>query len=506
MKKLIFILLFCISTAHSISISNQDAAKIYILAVINSKNLRNNINFSTYYSENYNSTISSSELRNIFSQLVQSISSGKEEIKDSESIYNTYGSIIDYKAALVLYHLAVFENKKKEFTSTLSSAYMAHVDNITFVNDNIENFSKNQKTALHFTPTINFNKNLSITFHPQELADHLRFSSNERKYIKLFKHSFRQLMQKYKINDSHIKILWSPEVGGNNHTVAPLQLYMSLLSKTGKTLHHYFGDFSPSGEVRPWGYMPSFYQTILDESRRTIFIPVNDLQNLKDSIVLKGSKAALENHFIGVKNLSDLIHETLAQTDKSKELYSTILKEVKSKKLKGNALLKKLDEVLKINPNHFSALIYKEMLLRKFSSKLSLVNSFFEFERIYYQFKNEQLLERLKPRDPRSRAYRSEDVAREKAAKEKHSAVMKSMVIDIAKLEKVAHSDIRPMCKYITDNIKLYNSLTPLVNDKKSKNKMTNLLQKYFKNLRTLNLKRDLLIDSQKAIDGIFIR
>jgi hypothetical protein len=230
------------------------------------------------------------------------------------------------------------------------------------------------------------------------------------------------------------------------------------------------------------------------------------LQNLKDSIVLKGSQAAIKNHFIGVKNLSDLAYETLANTDKSIELYSTILKEVKSKKLKGRALLAKLNEVLKINPNHFSALIYKEMLLKKFPQKLSLVNSFFEFERIYYQLKNEQILERVKPQDPRSRAYRSEDIAREKAAKEKHSAVMKSMVTDIAKLEKVAHVDIRQMCNFISGNIKIYNSLLSLVNDKKSKSKVTNLLQKYFKNLRTLNLKRDLLIDSQKAIDGIFIR
>ena len=230
------------------------------------------------------------------------------------------------------------------------------------------------------------------------------------------------------------------------------------------------------------------------------------MQNLKDSIVLKGSQAAIKNHFIGVKNLSDLAYETLANTDKSIELYSTILKEVKSKKLKGRALLAKLNEVLKINPNHFSALIYKEMLLKKFPQKLSLVNSFFEFERIYYQLKNEQILERVKPQDPRSRAYRSEDIAREKAAKEKHSAVMKSMVTDIAKLEKVAHVDIRQMCNFISGNIKIYNSLLSLVNDKKSKSKVTNLLQKYFKNLRTLNLKRDLLIDSQKAIDGIFIR
>jgi hypothetical protein len=79
-------------------------------------------------------------------------------------------------------------------------------------------------------------------------------------------------MQQYKIKDSHIKILCSPDPSGKSYTVAPLQLYMSLLSKTGKTLHHYFGDFSPSGKVRPWGYFPSFYNTILDESRRIILV------------------------------------------------------------------------------------------------------------------------------------------------------------------------------------------------------------------------------------------
>ena len=56
------------------------------------------------------------------------------------------------------------------------------------------------------------------------------------------------------------------------------------------------------------------------------------------------------------------------------------------------------------------------------------------------------------------------------------------------------------MCKSLLDTIKTVNSF----DRSRSEAIQKGIKQKYFKNLRTLNYQRDLLIDNQAAIDRIY--
>ena len=106
-----------------------------------------------------------------------------------------------------------------------------------------------------------------------------------------------------------------------------------------------------------------------------------------------------KKQFIGVQNLNDITSSSgRSLNDKAIALYTQTLLDIRSGKLKGSSILSAMDKVLAIQPNHLSAKIYRELLQKKYVTRMSLMNSFFEFERIYNTFKRQNFFDPKKSR------------------------------------------------------------------------------------------------------------
>ena len=115
------------------------------------------------------------------------------------------------------------------------------------------------------------------------------------------------------------------------------------------------------------------------------------------------------------------------------------------------------------------------------------MNSYFEFETNYNDFKE---INFHSPKD--------------KKQPEPPHKPFKEMIESIENLQRVVHPEMRVMNQSLLEATKVLQE----VKEKKygSLIELKNLRKKYYDSVREINLRRDLLLDSQKAIDGIFLR
>lgn len=428
------------------------------------------------------------ELGRVYSNVFRKQSADHEKYLSSPKIFGSFRPILTNQEILILMKIAEADKEEPDFVDFLKDTFQNNMDTISFVDDSIENTSGKNKNVLILPEKIEINEKATLLITEGKEGKH-HFSSRDRYFIDLLKNCFRQLMQDYKLADVSIEVEINTKIQSKiNHRISPLEMYMLLATPSHKLNYFYFGDFAPSGKLRPWGYMKDHFSRLKGKTNLIAYIPEADFQNLQEIALLEGLKTVVENHFVGESKL-DVVRQKESQrrSDKSIEEYTLIISRVLKGQLKGAALLSELEKVISLNPNHYSARIYKAVLTRKFSPRMSLMNSYFEFETNYNDFKE---INFHSPKD--------------KKQPEPPHKPFKEMIESIENLQRVVHPEMRVMNQSLLEATKVLQE----VKEKKygSLIELKNLRKKYYDSVREINLRRDLLLDSQKAIDGIFLR
>ena len=477
---LVFSILFSTAFGQEQKIPPKVSLRMYIGALISGHGLTANPKFSTYYSK-FVSPIPLSAYSDTHRNIVAYQRQKGKEFLTAKKVYGAFRNMLRTDEILVILNLAIHEKEDKEFLNVLSQNYVSRMDNILFINDSIDNSSAANTELLSFgtNKLITFGEDLEVRIISGSEGS-IDISSNHRKYTDIFKHCFRQIVKNYKINDCKVEVTWKRVEGEDFFLRTPLEVYMKLVDQ-GRSLHAtYFGDFSHTGKTRSWGLIRENFQRFIQDSNKVAYIPIDDYQDLKEISLLHGKASVINNQFVGVQFLRDVTGASGKQSNQDAMIkYMDVMSGIRSGKLKGAATLKAIEEVLKIQPNHLSARIYKELLQKKYITRMSLMNSFFEFEILFNQFKREGFF---------------------MSKKHPVSASLSDIEANTTKLYRVADRRVLPMCKSLLEIVKTVKSYSRATNEAIQKG----IKQKYFKNLRTINYQRDLLIDNQAAIDRIY--
>ena len=476
---LIISILFTTSYGQEKEIPPEVSLRMYLGALISYHNLTGDTKYSSYY----NSMVSPI-LNSQFSETNNNIRAyqrekGKEFLT-AKKIYGAFRNMLRTEEILIILNLANHEKEEKEFINILSQNYVSRMDNVLFINDSIDNSSSGNATPLKFDiySPLEIGKDLEVTFS-SGTGSTIEISSNHRNYTDIFKHCFRQIVKNYNINDYKVSVKWKRVEGKESFLRTPLEIYMILVNPGQKLHATYFGDFSHTGKTRSWGLIRENFERFTESLNRVGYIPLEDYQNLKEISLLQGKLSVINSQFIGVQSLREITEASGKELNqKAMNLYLDVMDKIKKGQLKGKAILTAMDGVLKIQPNHLSAQIYKELLQKKYITRMSLMNSFFEFEILFNKFKNLGVFD-----------------------SKKQSAVSIDIIEgETTKLYKVADPRVMPMCKSLLEIFKTVKSYERATNDSIKQG----VKQKYYKNLRTINYQRDLLIDNQAAIDRIY--
>ena len=490
MKSLLFFLLLLPILVHGQNeIPVEVQKKILIGAMIQDNSLQDVKGICRdYYQKHIAPLTDDEDLGPVYSNVLKRQARDHEKYLSSPKIFGSFRPILTNQEILILMKIAQADNEDPEFVDFLKDTFQNNMDTISFVDDSIENTSGKNKNVIILPEKIEINEKTTLLITEGKEGKH-HFSSKDRYFIDLLKNCFRQLMQDYRIPDYSIEVDINTKIQSKiNHRISPLEMYMLLVSPTHKLNYFYFGDFAPSGKLRPWGYMKDHFSRLKGKTNLIAYIPEADFQNLQEIALLEGLKTVVENHFVGESKLDVVKQKEMhRRSDKSIQEYTLIISQVLRGQLKGAALLSELERVIALNPNHYSAQIYKALLTRKFSPRMSLMNSYFEFESNYNDFKG---INFHSPKD--------------KKQPEPPHKPFKEMIESIENLQKVVHPDMRVMNQSLLEATKILQE----VKEKKYSSliELKNLRKKYYDSVREINLRRDLLLDSQKAIDGIFVR
>lgn len=476
---LIISILFGSAYGQEDKIPPQVSLRMYIGALISDYTLTLTPKFSSYYNSRVASIANSAEFGTTFGNIVAYQGRKGKEFLSAKKIYGAYRNMLATEEVLVLMNLALHEREEQEFINLLSQNYVTRMDNVLFINDSIDNSSDKNTKDLRFDKTIRFGDDLEVSILPGG-GDSIDISSNHRKYTDIFKHCFRQIVKNYRINDFKVKVTWKRVEGKEFFLRTPLEIYIGLIDSKSSFTTTYFGDFSHTGKTRSWGLIRENFQRFTESQNKEAYIPLADYQDLKEISLLRGKSLVINNQFIGVQSLREITESSGKELNrKAMDLYSDVIGQIRKGQLKGAGILSAMDRVLKLQPNHLSARIYKELLQKKYITRMSLMNSFFEFEILFNKFKNEGYF--TKKKNP-------------------VIAAVGGLETEITKLYKVADRQVIPMCKSLLVIIKTVQSYSKSTNTSIQKG----IKQKYFKNLRTINLQGDLIIDNQAAIDRIY--
>jgi len=498
MLRAIYILLFIfVSTGFSQGLKlNSDEQKTLLIGVLIEKNnLDDHVDYAPYFSKSVRPILRKGSVYSLFRNLVES-----EEDIDVEGVYNSYKNLLDREEVLLLYRMAKSLNEKGPFLDSLQKAYISRLDVINYVDDELENFSKPSAPELELKEDISLGEQIKLkVLTPEE--DVLVVTGNSRYHIDMVKTCINQLMQNYRLSNRVIDIQIVPSKTTGVPSITPLELYMSFINGGDKSRYHYIGDFSPSGKIRPWGYMKEHLQRLEKIDKGLIYVAKSEYENLRDIVCLVGVEPIVSKQFIGESSLKKLRGiEKGGIRDNWAVDYSILARQAKSKSISKAAMLTRLGQIIKDCPDHFSARIYQDYLLNKLNTKLSLKNSYFEFEFFYRRMKqigiNEYLSkERLKEMNITNPKYVPPQLL-------ENSKIMREFIEDLRKFSKVAHNDLKRTSEKLIEAYVLMDQL----NNKmlKPKARWTGLFKKYYALLREINLSRELFIDSQKAMDGVF--
>ncbi|MCM8543168.1 MAG: hypothetical protein NE328_23065 [Lentisphaeraceae bacterium] len=475
---LIISILFTTSYGQKKKIPSEVSIRIYIGSLIKVNNLSNDPKYSTYYSAYVRPIIGSEEYYKDYYKVLSDLGKHGSKYYTSKEVYGTYRELLTTQEVLILLNLAIFEKLEKDFIAYLKKTYLARMEKVAFSDDEVSISNKTTRSSLEFNynKPIKIDDSVTVTFSLSK-EENLEVVGNSRRYINILKNITRYLGKASSLPSGTVEVLWKPSV--QSLKVSPIEIYAYLVSPRNCKSYLYFGDFSYEGEVRSWGYMRDSFEKVLASENKIVFFPISDFQDIKEYYLIFGKNELIKHQFIGIKKLEEVDRFLFDSNSdwQAIRLYKDILEKVKLRSIQRNELLTRLDEVLKIQPNHISAKIYKDLLHNKHPNRLSLMNSFFEFERLYRMYKavnyfdSSELVE-LKLED------------------------------QINKILKIAHPKISIMLKGLKENIQTANRFKAETNNSIKKG----LRQKIFKTLRVLNQKRDILLDDQASIDRIYVK
>lgn len=475
---LVFSILFTTAFCEKRKVPTEVMKRIHIGSLITVNKLTNDPKYSDYYSS-YVKPIKNGDIYyKDYYKVFYDLERYGAEYYTSKQVYGTYRGQLTAQEILILINLSVFEKLEKDFISLLKSVYVAKLDDVGFVDDEISASVGEHEIywKMYKHEPLEVSENLTIKFIETD-TNQFEVLGYPRIYVTMFKNVVRYLAKSYKFPQLNAEIIWKPTE--EELLVSPLEIYASLISRKNSKNYCFFGDFSFEGKVRTWGAMRSKFEKIIKTNREAAVFPLDDLKDIKEYSLVFGKNLVINKQFIGVSTIEE-VDELVNEKDltwRAVNKYNHILEKVGKGEFKRDELLESLDEVLKIKPNHLSAQIYKELLLKKYPHRLSLMNSFFEFERIYFLYKNTDYFDY-------------------------DSFADLDLESDISKLQKISHPKIIPLFKAITANILTAKQF------KKETNKtiQKGLRQKVFKNLRLINQERDLLIDDQNIIDRVYVK
>ncbi|MCM8528067.1 MAG: hypothetical protein NE327_16210, partial [Lentisphaeraceae bacterium] len=347
---LVFSILFTTSYAED-KMPPEVSLKMYVGTLISYHNLTSNSKYLNYFSRYvapiFNSAAYSETCRNV--RAYQS-EKGKQFLT-AKIIFGAYRNMLNDEDLLVLLNLATHEKEEQEFIQLLSQAYVSRMDSVIFINDSIDNSSADNTKYIKydiFNPIV-FGEDLQIKFAKGE-GSSIDIRSNHRKYTDIVKHCFRQIVKNYKIDDYKVEIIWKRVEGEDSFMRSPLEIYAAL-ANPGKSMKNttYFGDFSHTGKIRSWGLIRENFKQFQKSASRVAYVPVEDLENLKEISLLYGKSSVIRNQFIGLQTTSEL---TEADGNDLKpeaiHLYDDIMSQANKGQLKGAALVSALNKVLSI--------------------------------------------------------------------------------------------------------------------------------------------------------------
>ena len=401
------------------------------------------------------------------------------------------------KEDLAFLYLALKELKIDENIYTQLKYYVLQkAEDVNFSKRYVINTSSANKkkiqlpSQIYFRNVLNQNKRyekLYLTIKTRNYGGKIYAYSEFPEYEDTFKHCMRMLMRDYQIDDCSVRIeRWNDYK--INRTIAPLDLYMRLRSPSGQTKHYYYGDFHSNGKIRNWGSFIKFYEyqdTKMTESiKKRCYLPVSSLSELRDLMIVEGISLVTKINFIGIENISEL-KNTESKNCRASDLFQNAIRSTKDPK----ALLIKMNDVLKINKNHLSATLVKEALQKKTPSRMSIKSSFEVFQFLYIHLRKKHTLDWIG-----SNAQRDETG--------KNYQAIKSIVELVKKYTRKAHPNMATSFKALYGCANSFLEIFESIRNKKSFNPGD--LKSYHSQIRNINYSWNLVLDSQRLLDGIF--
>ena len=489
----IFILVLTLNS-ENIFADSGSVTKISILALLKNTKLDSHPTLKEYYDRTMDLCQKMDRFDYWFDYHLNNMSLTK--IRDEKYIINTLIEDAS-KEDLAFLNLALIELKidnnfiKKNISNLLSKA-----ENVNKTPKYILNTSSDKRHKITLPNKISFRNIILSPGHTEKLLINIRsknyggkiyaFTEHDPKYVDTYKHCIRMLMRDFKIDDHSARIeKWNDEL---IRDISPLDLYMRLRSQSGQTRHFYYGDFSQSGAIRSWGNFILFYESLetkmLEGRKKRCYLPVTDIDVLRDLLIAEGIQLITKINFIGIEKISDL-RNTENKNCKASELFQNAITSIKDSKI----LLKKMNEVLTINKNHLSAALVKEVLQKKIPPRMSLKSSFEVFQQYYYHLRKKYDLKWISNKvssDQTGRNHR-EILAFVKEVKKYASKTDPSMITAYKGLLGCTES-----CFEIFESIRKKKPVNPGV------------IKKYYSQVRNINYSWNLILDNQRHLDGIF--
>ena len=509
------------SQNQSQSMSIQEQKVVLICVLISKYDLFQDEFCKNYKSKNLNPLLRMSRCSRPYYALCK-----EDESIEIDDVYNSYKAYCSTEDVFALIKVANASNKKVKTLPSMQKVFVGSLDQINYVTDKLESFSRPSAPVLELKEEFSFGTQIKVNvISPEAQAERLqalielkqdndepeekeepeekpglRVNGNSRYHIDMMKTCLNQLMYDYRIPENIIEIKIIPDKEKSPESITPLELYMRLLNNGEETKYHYIGDFSPSGKLRSWGYIKDHLQRTEHLQKSLAFIDIRDFDDLKDMVCLLGVEPILNMQFVGAKYLKPLVAiERKGINESWFGDFKILADKIQNKKIAKSYALKLLNEIISDCPEHLSALIYRDYLLGKLAKELSLRNTYFEFETYYSRmrqigingFLTKEELKKigLDPKYPSSKLM-------------ENSKAINGIVGDLKKLSNVANRYFKKPC----ENLIAAYLLIDQMNNKRitSKSQWTSIYKKYFATLREINLSRDLFIDSQKALDGVF--
>lgn len=488
---LFFVLIINLNSAQ-ITSTSDNMAKIRILALLKNTKLDTNPQFKNYF----NRTLTHCQQMDRFEYWMEESlkTSNLRNIQAGSYLLSTFKDA--RKEDLAYLYLLLKELKIDEsYINNAKSTFLIKAENVNVHGKFILNTSSNNKPKLTLPKKITFRKirlpagnyeTLEIIIRNGSYGGRIYTYSEIPEYVDTFKHCMRMLMKDYKVDDSSVRIYNDND--RLRRTISPLDLYMRLKSQSGNTNHFYYGGFYPDGDTRKWGNFIIHFEDIsgktFNSSKQRFYLPAADLDILRDLLIVEGISLVTKINFIGVEKVSEL-KNTENNICKASDYFQNAITATKE----PTALLKKMDEVLKINKNHFSAILVKEFLQKKIPVRISLKSSFEIFESLYSQFRKKHDLQWVAHKatnDQNSSNYRA----------------LKSLVDKINKYKSKSHPNMSASFNELSSCAESFFDIFESIKNKKPVN--PGAVKSYYSQLRNINYSWNLILDSQKLLDEIF--